>query len=71
MRYAVDKVRACGNSNVAVTDRGTMFGYGDLVVDFRGVPEMHEACGTPVIVDCTHSAAAQHCRMELPVAAPN
>lgn len=55
MRYAVDKVRACGNSNVAVTDRGTMFGYGDLVVDFRGVPEMHEACGTPVIVDCTHS----------------
>lgn len=55
MRYAVDKVRACGNNNVAVTDRGTMFGYGDLVVDFRGVPEMHEACGTPVIVDCTHS----------------
>ena len=55
MRFAVDKVRACGNNNVAVTERGTTFGYGDLVVDFRGVPRMQEACGCPVIVDCTHS----------------
>lgn len=55
MRFAVDKVRAAGNSDVAVTERGTTFGYGDLVVDFRGVPEMHQACECPVIVDCTHS----------------
>lgn len=55
MRFAVEKVRACGNDDVAVTERGTTFGYGDLVVDFRGVPEMQAACNAPVIVDCTHS----------------
>lgn len=55
MRFAVDKIRSCGNNDVAVTDRGTTFGYGDLIVDFRGIPEMQQACGTPVIVDCTHS----------------
>lgn len=55
MRFAVDKVRSCGNEDIAVTERGTTFGYGDLVVDFRGVPEMQQACKTPVIVDCTHS----------------
>lgn len=55
MRFAVEKVRACGNDDVAVTERGTTFGYGDLVVDFRGVPEMKAACKAPVIVDCTHS----------------
>lgn len=55
MRFAVDKIRACGNNDVAVTERGTTFGYGDLVVDFRGVPRMQQACRCPVIVDCTHS----------------
>lgn len=55
MRFAVDKVRASGNGNVMVTDRGTMFGYGDLVVDFRGIPVMQETCSCPVIMDCTHS----------------
>ncbi|MDE6208030.1 MAG: 3-deoxy-8-phosphooctulonate synthase [Muribaculaceae bacterium] len=55
MRFAVDKVRSAGCDDVAVTDRGTTFGYGDLVVDFRGVPVMKESCDCPVIVDCTHS----------------
>ncbi|MDE5642062.1 MAG: 3-deoxy-8-phosphooctulonate synthase [Muribaculaceae bacterium] len=54
MRFAVDKVLENGNSQVAVTDRGTCFGYGDLIVDFRGVPVM-QADGVPVIVDVTHS----------------
>lgn len=55
MRFAVEKVREAGGEEIAVTDRGTMFGYQDLVVDFRSVPEMHEACGCPVIMDITHS----------------
>ncbi len=55
MKFAVDKIRSCGNNDVAVTDRGTTFGYGDLIVDFRGIPEMQQACKAPVIVDCTHS----------------
>ena len=55
MRFAVDKVRAAGNEQVAVTDRGTTFGYGDLVVDFRGIPVMQQSCGCPVILDITHS----------------
>ncbi len=55
MHFAVEKVRACGNDNVAVTDRGTSFGYGDLIVDFRGIPEMQKTCQAPVIMDCTHS----------------
>lgn len=55
MRFAVDKVRQAGGSDVAVTERGTTFGYGDLIVDFRGVPVMRSECGCPVIVDCTHS----------------
>ncbi len=55
MRFAVEKVRACGNTDVAVTERGTTFGYGDLIVDFRGVPEMQQSSKCPVIVDCTHS----------------
>lgn len=54
MRFAVDKVLESGNRQVAVTDRGTMFGYGDLVVDFRGIPTMQQQ-GVPVIVDITHS----------------
>lgn len=55
MRFAVDKVRGSGNLQVAVTDRGTMFGYSDLVVDMRGIPVMRQECGCPVIVDITHS----------------
>jgi 2-dehydro-3-deoxyphosphooctonate aldolase (KDO 8-P synthase) len=54
MRYAVEKVRESGNNQIMVTDRGSMFGYGDIVVDFRGVPEM-QAFDTPVVVDITHS----------------
>lgn len=55
MTFAVDKVRQAGNSQVAVTERGTTFGYGDLVVDFRGIPVMRALCDCPVIVDLTHS----------------
>lgn len=55
MRFAADKVRQAGNDAVMVTDRGTTFGYGDLVVDFRGIPEMQAECGCPVIMDVTHS----------------
>ena len=55
MRYAVEKVRETGNDNVSVTERGTTFGYQDLIVDMRGFPEMKEACKCPVIIDATHS----------------
>lgn len=55
MAHAVRKVRESGNLSVCVTDRGTMFGYQDLIVDFRSIPEMHEACRCPVIMDITHS----------------
>ncbi|MBJ2184511.1 MAG: 3-deoxy-8-phosphooctulonate synthase [Muribaculaceae bacterium] len=54
MQFAVDKVLRCGNPQVAVTERGTTFGYTDLVVDFRGIPAM-QALDVPVILDCTHS----------------
>ena len=54
MRFAVDKVVQSGNKQVMVTDRGTMFGYQDLIVDFRGIPEMKKF-GFPVIMDITHS----------------
>lgn len=54
MKFAVDKVRNAGCDEVAITERGTTFGYGDLIVDFRGIPEMkRNEC--PVIVDITHS----------------
>ena len=55
MHFAVEKVRESGCSDVMVTDRGTTFGYGDLVVDFRGIPEMQQTCKCPVIMDVTHS----------------
>jgi 2-dehydro-3-deoxyphosphooctonate aldolase (KDO 8-P synthase) len=55
MRGAVDKVRASGGGDVAVTERGTFFGYGDLVVDMRSFARMRAACGAPVIFDATHS----------------
>ncbi len=54
MRFAVEKVKDSGNNNVMLTDRGNMFGYHDLVVDFRNIPLMQET-GCPVIVDITHS----------------
>ena len=51
MKYAVQKVR---NDKVAITERGTTFGYQDLIIDYRGVPEMQKN-GCPVIIDVTHS----------------
>lgn len=55
MKYAVAKVReSSGADNVMLTDRGTMFGYQDLIVDFRGIPEMKKF-GCPVVMDVTHS----------------
>ena len=53
MSYAVDKVLQSGNSNVLITERGNMFGYQDLVVDFRNIPKMKDYA--PVILDVTHS----------------
>lgn len=55
MAFAVEKVRDSGNDDVAVTDRGTMFGYHDLVMDMRSYPQMQKACGCPTIADITHS----------------
>lgn len=54
MKFAIDKVLESGNKNVMITDRGTMFGYQDLIVDYRGIPEMQKF-GFPVILDITHS----------------
>lgn len=54
MRHAVQKVRDAGNGSVAITERGTTFGYQDLIVDYRGIPAM-QANGCPVILDVTHS----------------
>ncbi|HEX2081665.1 MAG TPA: 3-deoxy-8-phosphooctulonate synthase [Longimicrobium sp.] len=55
MRGAVAKVRGAGSSAVAVTERGTFFGYGNLVVDMRNFTLLREACGAPAIFDGTHS----------------
>lgn len=55
MVHAVDKVRQSGNDEVCVTERGTTFGYTDLLVDFRGIPVMKSECKCPVIMDITHS----------------
>jgi 2-dehydro-3-deoxyphosphooctonate aldolase (KDO 8-P synthase) len=56
MRGAVEKVRRAGSAKeIAVTERGTFFGYGDLVVDMRGFSRMREATGCPTIFDATHS----------------
>lgn len=54
MEHAVTKVRDAGNNNVAITERGTSFGYQDLIVDYRGIPTMQKF-GCPVILDTTHS----------------
>ena len=53
MSYAVKKIIDCKNNNVMITERGTMFGYQDLLVDFRGIPVMKNYA--PVILDITHS----------------
>lgn len=55
MAGAVGKVRSTGNDQVAVTERGTFYGYGDLVVDMRAFLRMRQACDAPVIFDATHS----------------
>lgn len=54
MRFAVEKVREAGSEKIMLTDRGTMFGYQDLIVDMRGIPAMQEF-QVPVILDITHS----------------
>ncbi|MEY4335955.1 MAG: 3-deoxy-8-phosphooctulonate synthase, partial [Bacteroidota bacterium] len=54
MKFAVDKVRNTGNNQVMLTERGTTFGYQDLIVDYRNLPIMASQ-GVPVIMDCTHS----------------
>lgn len=54
MRFAADKIVQSGNNKVMLTDRGTMFGYQDLIVDYRGIVEMKK-WGFPVILDITHS----------------
>ena len=54
MAFAIDKIRSCGNEQVILTERGTTFGYHDLIVDFRNIPEM-QLLGVPVVVDITHS----------------
>ena len=54
MRFAADKVVEAGNDQVMLTERGTTFGYQDLLVDYRGIPEM-QTFGHPVVLDVTHS----------------
>jgi len=53
MKHAVAKITDSGNEQVMITDRGTMFGYQDLIVDFRGIPTMQQYA--PVVLDVTHS----------------
>lgn len=53
MKHAANKVQDAGNNRVILTDRGTQFGYGDMVVDFRGIPTMKNFA--PVVMDITHS----------------
>jgi 2-dehydro-3-deoxyphosphooctonate aldolase (KDO 8-P synthase) len=54
MKFAVEKIVESGNNRVVLTDRGNTFGYQDLIVDYRGLPEM-QSFGVPVVMDCTHS----------------
>jgi len=54
MQFALQKVIDCGNNNVILTERGTTFGYQDLVVDYRSIPVM-QSFGATVVLDCTHS----------------
>lgn len=54
MKFAVEKIVESGNNRVILTDRGNTFGYQDLIVDYRGLPEM-QSFNVPVVMDCTHS----------------
>lgn len=54
MKHAFDKVSAVGNDKIILTERGTMFGYQDLIVDYRSIPLMQKF-GAMVVLDCTHS----------------
>ena len=54
MKFAVEKIRAAKNNKVILTERGTTFGYQDLVVDYRNIPVMQKF-DVPVVMDCTHS----------------
>jgi 2-dehydro-3-deoxyphosphooctonate aldolase (KDO 8-P synthase) len=54
MKFAAEKIRKAGNEKIIFTERGTTFGYQDLVVDYRNIPLMQEL-GVPVVMDCTHS----------------
>ena len=54
MKFAVEKVLSTGNNSILLSERGSMFGYNDLVVDYRNIPEMQKT-GYPVVLDITHS----------------
>jgi 2-dehydro-3-deoxyphosphooctonate aldolase (KDO 8-P synthase) len=54
MKFAVEKIQNTGNEKVMLTERGTTFGYQDLVVDYRNIPLMQQS-DVPVVMDCTHS----------------
>lgn len=54
MKFAVEKIKMSGNNNIMLTERGSMFGYQDLVVDYRSIPEMQKN-NVPVVLDITHS----------------
>jgi 2-dehydro-3-deoxyphosphooctonate aldolase (KDO 8-P synthase) len=54
MKFAIDKVKESGNDKIMVTDRGNMYGYQDIIVDFRNIPLMQKT-GVPVVMDITHS----------------
>ena len=54
MKFAVEKIRKAGNNKIMLTERGTTFGYQDLIVDYRNIPIM-QSHGVPVVMDCTHS----------------
>ena len=54
MQFAVDKIRQSGNDSVILTERGNSFGYQDLIIDYRGIPEM-KSNDVPVVLDVTHS----------------
>jgi 2-dehydro-3-deoxyphosphooctonate aldolase (KDO 8-P synthase) len=54
MRNVVEKIESAGNSKILLTERGTTFGYNDLVVDFRSIPLLQEL-GHPVVIDASHS----------------
>jgi 2-dehydro-3-deoxyphosphooctonate aldolase (KDO 8-P synthase) len=54
MKFAVEKIRSTGNEKIILTERGTTFGYQDLVVDYRNIPWMQKT-GASVVMDCTHS----------------